>query len=239
VSKKKAAFTLAEVLITLGIIGIVAAMTIPTLMSKMQKRQVETQAKVTYSALQQAMRASIDDGATLPSISANSATSMKNWVDTFLSPNMKIEQSCLNVGGCWHKSGVVKTLNNGTPAFETNLNDGWASIGWSTYSFRTAKGAYFNLDGSSVGTSTGTFGTDTTTPTLQFYFDVNGDRKPNVIGKDIYIMVWVSDEKFVPAGHDRSAEAVEQNCKNGNGYWCLEYLMQNNWVIPDEVWNRK
>ena len=35
---KISAFTLAEVLITLGIIGIVAAMTIPTLMTKIQKR---------------------------------------------------------------------------------------------------------------------------------------------------------------------------------------------------------
>jgi hypothetical protein len=207
-------------------------------MSKMQKRQVETQAKVTYSALQQAMRASIDDGATLSGIT-NNATSMKTWVDTYLSPNMKIEQSCLDIGGCWHKAGVVKTLNKKTPLWETKLNDDWAVIGFYAYSFRTAKGTYFNLDVSTSGTTTNTFGTDTTASTLQLYFDVNGDRKPNIIGKDIYIMVWIPDEKFVPAGHDRSAEAVEQNCKNGNGYWCLEYLMQNNWVIPDEVWNRK
>ena len=40
--KKKAAFTLAEVLITLGIIGIVAAMTMPMLIAKYQKLVVET-----------------------------------------------------------------------------------------------------------------------------------------------------------------------------------------------------
>ena len=34
----KAGFTLAEVLITLGIIGVVAAMTIPTLMTAYQKK---------------------------------------------------------------------------------------------------------------------------------------------------------------------------------------------------------
>lgn len=34
VGKKKAAFTLAEVLITLGVIGVVAAMTIPSLIQK-------------------------------------------------------------------------------------------------------------------------------------------------------------------------------------------------------------
>ena len=44
-AKKKAAFTLAEVLITLGIIGIVAAMTLPTLIADYQKKVLETQYK--------------------------------------------------------------------------------------------------------------------------------------------------------------------------------------------------
>ena len=44
----KKGFTLAEVLITLGIIGIVAAMTIPNLIAKNQKRLVETRLKSTY-----------------------------------------------------------------------------------------------------------------------------------------------------------------------------------------------
>ena len=47
--KKKAAFTLAEVLITLGIIGVVAAMTIPTLIAKYQERQTVSQLLKVYS----------------------------------------------------------------------------------------------------------------------------------------------------------------------------------------------
>ena len=54
--KKKLAFTLAEVLITLGIIGIVAAMTIPTLMSNFAKQKLEEQIKITYSSIQQTMK---------------------------------------------------------------------------------------------------------------------------------------------------------------------------------------
>ena len=42
-AKLKSGFTLAEVLITLGIIGVVAAMTIPTIMQKITKRKLETQ----------------------------------------------------------------------------------------------------------------------------------------------------------------------------------------------------
>ena len=43
--KKKAAFTLAEVLITLGIIGVVAAMTLPTVLSNVQDKVLESEAK--------------------------------------------------------------------------------------------------------------------------------------------------------------------------------------------------
>ena len=51
----RAAFTLAEVLITLGIIGIVAAMTIPTLISKYQTKALETGFKKSYAMLMQAV----------------------------------------------------------------------------------------------------------------------------------------------------------------------------------------
>ncbi|MBQ8459829.1 type II secretion system protein [bacterium] len=51
---KKVAFTLAEVLITLGIIGVVAAMTIPTLIANTQGQRVRSQFKKTLSTLNQA-----------------------------------------------------------------------------------------------------------------------------------------------------------------------------------------
>ena len=53
-SPRKVAFTLAEVLITLGIIGVVAAMTLPTLVANYKEKQRVTQLKKSYSILQQA-----------------------------------------------------------------------------------------------------------------------------------------------------------------------------------------
>lgn len=49
----KRAFTLAEVLITLGIIGIVAAMTMPTVINNTKNKQLETSLKKAYSILAQ------------------------------------------------------------------------------------------------------------------------------------------------------------------------------------------
>ena len=59
---KKAAFTLAEVLITLGIIGIVAAMTIPALVQNYREKADVIRLKKAVSALEQAKLMAINDG---------------------------------------------------------------------------------------------------------------------------------------------------------------------------------
>lgn len=59
----KRAFTLAEVLITLGVIGVVAAITMPVLIQNHRKTVVETRLKKFYSTMNQAVRMSeIDNG---------------------------------------------------------------------------------------------------------------------------------------------------------------------------------
>ena len=55
---KKKAFTLAEVLITLGIIGVVAAMTLPTVITNVQKKVVENQLKVFNTTINNAFKMS-------------------------------------------------------------------------------------------------------------------------------------------------------------------------------------
>ena len=52
----RAAFTLAEVLITLGVIGIVAALTLPSLITKYQEKQLVTSYLRVYSLLENAYR---------------------------------------------------------------------------------------------------------------------------------------------------------------------------------------
>lgn len=58
-------FTLAEVLITLGIIGVVAAITIPSLISNYQKKSTVTQLKKTYATISNAIRLSEDENGEL------------------------------------------------------------------------------------------------------------------------------------------------------------------------------
>ena len=92
-SLKKAAFTLAEVLITLGIIGVVAAMTMPTLIANYQKQVATTRLKKFYTTYSQAYNQSKNDnydidGADILKNGLNS-TQMMDWYDTYLRPYFK------------------------------------------------------------------------------------------------------------------------------------------------------
>lgn len=59
--KEKSGFTLAEVLVTLGIIGVVAAITLPQLITNYKEKQRVTQLQKAYSVLQQAFTMAVKD----------------------------------------------------------------------------------------------------------------------------------------------------------------------------------
>ncbi len=61
--KSKTAFTLAEILITLGVIGVVAALTLPALIQHYKRQDVETRLQKFYSTMNQALKQSeLDNG---------------------------------------------------------------------------------------------------------------------------------------------------------------------------------
>jgi prepilin-type N-terminal cleavage/methylation domain-containing protein len=72
--KKKLAFTLAEVLITLGIIGVVAALTIPNLLAKYQEKQTVEKLSVSYAKLVEAFRLMIEDNGTIDTYGSDAYT---------------------------------------------------------------------------------------------------------------------------------------------------------------------
>lgn len=80
--KNKFGFTLAEVLITLGIIGVVAALTIPSLVVKHRKQVVVTKLKKASSALMQAYNMSNleygDSREIFPALDGDAAFEMLN-----------------------------------------------------------------------------------------------------------------------------------------------------------------
>ena len=107
-------FTLAEVLITLGIIGVVAAMTMPTLISNHRKSTISAKLKKFYTVMSQAViLAEAEQGAS-PSLwdsfsSSYNGEEMEAWFNKYL-------KSHLNVLSVIPKSGgyVYVALNDGS-----------------------------------------------------------------------------------------------------------------------------
>ena len=229
---KKTAFTLSETLITLSIIGVVSAMTIPTLINSIQIRQLESQIKLTYSTIQQALRLSEGSGVSY-SIIKDGQNDITQWFKDYMVPYLKTEKICYNKAGCWHEKGTVKTLKNTSPYYESN-----PGIGYNIITFTTVKGIYFNIDGYSASDMKNLFGINTTDSGMIFYFDVNAGQKPNIIGKDIYVMAW-TEKGLVPAGNDKSIDDVNKNCKTENGYWCLKKVINDGYTIDKTVWKRR
>ncbi len=124
-NKQKRGFTLAEVLITLGIIGVVAAMTIPTLMSTFAKQRTETQLKAFYSRINQTIKMSIADNGDPDGWVEEKAYSYNEQVDflkQYIFPYMKNlgykECTIRQVGVC------IYLMDGGAMWFSVDRNGG-------------------------------------------------------------------------------------------------------------------
>lgn len=117
---KKNGFTLAEILVTLGIIGIVSAITVPSLMSNFQKKTYETGAKKAYNTVSNAISTymaneAIDDLTEAPFIgtTVNTYGSRENTtrydtkttqLQTFVNKYFKVVSLCDGYEKCFSDS---------------------------------------------------------------------------------------------------------------------------------------
>jgi len=115
--KKINGFTMAEVLITIGIIGVVSAITLSTVIKSYQKKVASTRVKSAYSQLLQAIqRSEVDNGEIR---SWNFETNTETFMEKYLEPYFKGMTLCTNLEKC--PTGISSSntdrryfLNNGT-----------------------------------------------------------------------------------------------------------------------------
>jgi len=231
ISKK--AFTLAEVLITIGIIGVISTLTMPSLFAKIDRTKSETILKEDYSIILQALKLAESQDVTLDSVE-DSLNGMRNWFDMFMKPNIKTLDVCYDTEGCWAK-GYSFNLRGSV----ANSSRPGVGIGGGIISFRMPNGSNFCIDGWSKSDMKNLFGVDVPgQSSFVFYIDTNGDKLPNTMGKDTFILAW-KDGTLVPAGADKSVAEVIMNCSiNGGsnaGYYCLRRVMLNGWKIPTDI----
>ena len=115
----KNAFTLAEVLITLGIIGVVAALTIPVLIANHKKQEVVTKLEKVYTVMNQAIKMSeVEDGEVehwykdcgLSSSPTCSTEEVKEWFKTYLGKYINI----LKIETNETSTGILIYFNDGS-----------------------------------------------------------------------------------------------------------------------------
>ena len=207
--KKKAAFTLAEVLITLAIIGVVAAMTIPTLVSNIQEAHFHAKWKECYSILNNAFRMTVAENPRMViALPGSHYYVTKEYIDAILS-HLHVMDTC---GQERYDSNPCDNYDN--YSWE-DIKYKWSGIGsYSTRSrYKTLSGGYLNdydfrnraallKNGAAIyfgGSHSGS----------AIVVDVNNyNNGPNVLGKDLYAInlgvksnpVYIEELTFVPYG---------------------------------------
>lgn len=209
------AFTLAEVLITIGVIGIVAALTIPTLIKNTQDMEFKTAWKKAYSDINQATQKIIEDNGgdlvnlcTIGNIYDNDC--FRNAYLNYMSYIQKCDTDSI-ITQCWTSEPLgdrsLDTIN-GSRAI---LNNG--SFIYFNYRDKACADTFFgNIPGGYCGI---------------IQVDVNGYNGPNISGKDIFSM-WATKNKIAPFGTKGITWGVTCNpTSNIPGYGCAaKYLYQ-------------
>lgn len=180
-------FTLAEVLITLGIIGVVAAMTLPVLSTKIRNNELETGFKKAYTSLSQAMSLiNYEMGGHLDEDEYHITRTFKKVLSEKFKGIDCDKSSNIN---CVHPDDMpYKNFNGKSIARKTWFDDG---------QFITPDGMLFMIQNSAMTVN----GQDNI---LAITVDVNGiNKNPNRWGQDLFTFQFVKG-KLVPLGADNS-----------------------------------
>ena len=229
---KKSAFTLAEVLITLGIIGVVAALTLPTVIQNYQKQVTVTKLKKAYSMLGQVAQKSIADNGAIDFVEGDllDEGAVKKFFNTYwlsyfkgvdVFPDGK-KPYRLNgntvfykhVGGLLDSTNVYTAYSAGRIFF--NTADG---ISYYVYIVKWINNKY-NDKGELISQ-------DAAYDSKQMvYVDLNGIKPPNTFGKDAFVF-YVDFSK----GIVRPNQGI---CNNTYSTGCAGKIMRDGWQIKSD-----
>ena len=233
-NNKKNAFTLAEILISLMILGIIASMTIPALITKYQKKQTCVKLERIYSTLSQAVKFAEANNGPMSSWevgNAKNANDCKKFLEKYVTPYLRISKKpTTSSEGKWNNT--VYYMNGNVYTYPSShvrfyLNDGSSMTAYIHSSNNTSKRVIIDID-------------------------INGDNKPNKFGRDIFSLsypVVLTDYphlagKLMPAGFNIDfpltrdellSERTENRCnKNKNGGHCFGLIILDGWKIADD-----
>lgn len=199
--KKQTAFTLAETLVTLMIIGVIASMTIPALRRSAENRELATKFIKNFSTIAQATELITQDYGAI-----------RRWpngeIANYYKEHLNIAKVCPPETGCYSVD-IIKMQNG--------RND----IAYGDSGLLLADGTGIKISGGAGG-GFASYGIDPddkakTKATMQI--DVNGPDKPNQWGTDIFLFVLIDGKGLVPSG-----TFSESGCRLT--YGCASYILR-------------
>ncbi|MBR6098398.1 type II secretion system protein [bacterium] len=199
--RKKAAFTLAEVLITLGIIGVVAALTMPMLIQSYQERTTVSRVKKMYTTLANAYNLYLAEDNHFLETTANPDDATK--VADIFKPYLNISKDCGTSSTACLANLTYKLKNGGDSEnysadniyYKLLLNDG------STLWFRGKQSNEDDISGVA-------------------FFDTNGNNPPNKWGHDVFALS-IKRDRLAPARNFNSHCSSERS----TGWGCIEWIL--------------
>lgn len=235
----KKGFTLAEVLITLGIIGIVAAMTLPSLIANYQKRVTVNRLKQAYSMINQALLLAQKDygepkywysGTGLNAGTPEGQSASKKWIETYFIPYLKGvkfhgRKSLIEMG---YKTPYVAL--NGKPISNGNLTQ------------LSDSANFIELNNSILLTVGYDNNADTLLTDILFRVDINGRQKPNMYGRDMFAFHYLAKTgKLVYFAYnpkytrdDLLNNYCSKSVTNNGNLVCSGVIMLDGWEIKDD-----
>ena len=233
--KRKCAFTLAEVLITLAIIGVVAAMTLPSVINDAQDKQFKAMFKKQYSAISQALQmVYVKDGESLELPSGLTQNNVRTIMSKFVCKMAK----------------ELKAIQSGVICSEENLNQPNSEIKYNGKVQWHTAGTWFNKKKESMGLNGGYKNTTLVLSDgaminfncgYQVFVDVNGYKGPNTIGRDIFYFILSQDNNApiffkenmsvngctTPYNIIITKDNYKEDCESGSGWGCSPlYIME-------------
>jgi len=216
--RKQKALTIAEVIITIGIISILAAMTIPPLITAYRKTTTINKLKKIHAELANAIKLSEYENDDISGWNLKIPAS--EFVNTYLKPYIKSNQS--------NAAKLNQKLQYKFPNGKNFNLDILASSGTSTFTMTNGAILFVDnwipADGQSRGIA----------------IDINGIEKPNIRGIDVFEFILSNTDGLQPKGYNiPMADITNQNHKyscsdsnNSEAYSCTAWIVKNNWKIP-------
>lgn len=222
-------FTLAEVLIVLAVIGVVAALTVPNLISNYKKNVAIARLKEAYSLLNNAYKLSVADNGNFLSFRHNKEYTdnlSKQDFDKYFRKYLKITKDCESLISCGYSSDNPFTRINSDEVYEFVTTS-------HTRAYLLSNGMVLFYRDLQYG-ETGGFAFNN----IFLSVDINGPSGPNKTGVDLFLFSIIYSYNYnsvMPRLHEWGRSNVEDECTNlrYGGSSCTAKIMFDGWKFAD------